>query len=204
MSVLEKILTANSDNLAGRPITADDRWRIERQCEEGRERRRRRRGEKLQADCWHTEKSTEEFPDPAGRLCWRCKKCGAVGDVRELPAAFSYRHPENRPTAPLAASLTILDEAAEIVAGPRRRAYGGPREGLGRIAGLWASYLADRPDARKALDAADVARMMILLKIARDAHRPSRDNLIDIAGYAECLEIVQGGDVRREKNQRGK
>ena len=62
------------------------------------------------------------------------------------------------------AAPTILDEAAAIVAGPRQRAYGEPTAALQRIARLWAAYLADRPNPATPIDAADVARMMILAK----------------------------------------
>ena len=30
--------------------------------------------------------------------------------------------------------------------------------------------------------------MMIWMKIARDNHKPQRDNLVDIAGYANCID----------------
>lgn len=84
---------------------------------------------------------------------------------------------------------SILDEAAKIAGVDRSEAYGHPLDNHRRIAALWQAYL----DARKpgALTPQDVARMMILLKVARDIHAPKRDNLVDIAGYARCLEMME-------------
>lgn len=76
----------------------------------------------------------------------------------------------------------VLDAAGEAVGeGPdgRGRAYGPVDAGLGRIAALWSA------DLGIALDAADVARLMALLKLARVAVRPGHaDSWIDVAGYA--------------------
>ena len=81
---------------------------------------------------------------------------------------------------------TILDEAARLVSGPRRKSYDHPLPNHQRIADLWNAYMAARP--AEPLTACDVVRMMILLKLARDVFTPKRDNLVDIAGYAACLE----------------
>ncbi len=88
---------------------------------------------------------------------------------------------------------TILDEAAAVVSGPRQEAYGDPAANLGSTARLWTAYLSARRDPAAPIDGADVARMMILLKVARDAHAPKRDNWVDIAGYARCLEQIGEG-----------
>ncbi len=87
--------------------------------------------------------------------------------------------------------MTILDEAAAIQSGTRQRDYGHPAANHRNIAGLWNAYMDSRRAPRGKLDGADVARMMILVKIARDAYTPTRDNLVDIAGYARCLEQMR-------------
>jgi hypothetical protein len=92
---------------------------------------------------------------------------------------------------------TILEEALEITTNRRDNAYGHPRENHERIAALWNAYLECRPtlcDVHPQLSAEDVARMMILLKIVRDANQGSRDNLVDIAGYARCLERIRAAN----------
>lgn len=85
---------------------------------------------------------------------------------------------------------SILAEAAKIAGGDRSEAYGHPLDNHRRIAGLWNAYI----EARKPgpLTPQDVARMMILLKVARDLHAPRRDNRVDICGYAECLDLMEG------------
>ena len=89
---------------------------------------------------------------------------------------------------------TILTEAARITAGPRQRDYDHPRPNHQRIALLWNAYIKIRQHPSADLDAEDVAKMMILLKIARDAKTRTRDNLTDICGYARCLERMRAVD----------
>lgn len=93
---------------------------------------------------------------------------------------------------------TVLEEAARITSVDRQGAYGGPEDSFGLIANLWTDYL----DARGyMLTPRDVAKMMVLLKIARDTTgKPKRDNLVDIAGYARCAEMVDHYESRREHN----
>ena len=43
-----------------------------------------------------------------------------------------------------------------------------------------------------------VALAMICLKIAREVHVPTRDNLVDLVGYARCIEKMS--DVGRDVN----
>jgi hypothetical protein len=80
--------------------------------------------------------------------------------------------------------LTILDEAAVVVDGDRATLYGHPRVNLTRIARLWSEIL-NHP-----VSAYEVGLCMIALKIARatTGSGVTRDTLIDIAGYARCLE----------------
>lgn len=80
---------------------------------------------------------------------------------------------------------TILEEAAAIVSGPRREAYGHPAENHGRTAQLWATYLGCTVTAR------DVCMLNVLQKVGRDKHKPGRDNLVDIAGYAENAQLCE-------------
>lgn len=86
---------------------------------------------------------------------------------------------------------TILTKAAEATSGPRQRDYDHPRPNHQRIAALWNAYRKIRKHPEADLDGEDVARMMILLKIARDVFTPREDNLTDIAGYARCLEQMR-------------
>lgn len=77
---------------------------------------------------------------------------------------------------------TVLEEAASLTSGDREKAYGHPRENFGRIASMWEAYLGVPVSGRQ------VAMCMVLVKVARDAHQPKRDNLVDVAGYARTAE----------------
>ena len=75
-------------------------------------------------------------------------------------------------------TLTLAEKA---VCGDRQQSYGSPEDNFKLIANLWGLYTGH------AIDAQDVAVMMILLKIARVATGVNKDdNWVDIAGYAAC------------------
>ena len=82
---------------------------------------------------------------------------------------------------------TILDEAKEIIYGDREKTYGAPDKNLNKISALWSHYL-DHP-----VGAQDVCMMMILLKVARQSNAYTRDNLVDIAGYAALNARIEDG-----------
>lgn len=77
---------------------------------------------------------------------------------------------------------TINQTAAEIVSGPRRKSYGDAKSSFERIARSWSDIL------RAPVSARQVALCMISLKTLRDSNKPKRDNLVDIAGYAELAD----------------
>lgn len=80
----------------------------------------------------------------------------------------------------------ILHEAHELINGPRQTSYGKPDENFKRIAVMWSAYLDTD------ISAADVACMMVLLKMARQAHALKLDNLIDAAGYIGLAADLAG------------
>lgn len=71
----------------------------------------------------------------------------------------------------------ILLEAHKLINGQRQEEYGDPKFSLRRIAELWSAYLEMEISAR------DVACLMALQKIGREAHEHKKDNLLDAAGY---------------------
>lgn len=81
---------------------------------------------------------------------------------------------------------SILEEAAKCVTGPRRRDYGTPDENFGLISSLWSVQL------KHEVTPMQVAMCLILLKVARQSNSPKRDNLVDIAGYAQCASELKG------------
>ena len=108
------------------------------------------------------------------------------GEVLEMPTPM--------PKVQKLTRRDILDRAAACVCGEREEDYGSPEDSFGLIAELWTSYLKRKcvgGGADVCVDAADVAMLMALLKVARVAGgRGTADCFVDLAGYAAC-----GGEV---------
>lgn len=86
--------------------------------------------------------------------------------------------------------MNILIEA-DAATKARGENYGHPRDHLGNVARLWSEHLSYRTKQFIVLNARDVTMMMILLKVSRDANKPHRDDLVDIAGFARCAEMLE-------------
>lgn len=93
---------------------------------------------------------------------------------------------------------SVLDEARRLVHGARSADYGHPLDNHVTTAELFSAYL-DRKYGSSAceIDADDVCWFNVLQKCSRDADTPKRDNLVDVAGYAENLQIVRDERARR-------
>ena len=77
-----------------------------------------------------------------------------------------------------------LEEALKIVMKDRQNDYGTPESNFATIAEYWTTYLNSR-GLEGYVKGFDVAAMMALLKIARIASSPAKeDNWVDLAGYA--------------------
>lgn len=83
--------------------------------------------------------------------------------------------------------MTITEEAQKLVNGDRQKDYGDMQESFQRIAGLWSAYIG------RHLDALDVCKMMMLLKISRAKNNNHRDSYVDIVGYVECADRLLHG-----------
>ena len=97
------------------------------------------------------------------------------------------------PEHPLSSTPSILTEALEATSGDRRRDYDHALPNHQRIAFYWNAHLRAIGVLGKnaEISPADVAMLMILLKVARQVKTPKRDNLIDIAGYARCVAQIE-------------
>lgn len=91
--------------------------------------------------------------------------------------------------------FSILTEAAALVSGDRNADYGDAIEDFQCTVDMWNAYLIRRGVIEEAktpkLEPHDLANMMVLLKMSREAHQHKRDNLVDACGYAECSQQVQ-------------
>lgn len=89
---------------------------------------------------------------------------------------------------------TILDTAKEIINGARQDAYGNPEDCFSSIAALWNWYLSSRE--KKLVGASDVAMMMVLLKVAREASCHKADNVVDACGYLALYQDMVDAPLR--------
>ncbi|KKN88356.1 hypothetical protein LCGC14_0249190 [marine sediment metagenome] len=80
---------------------------------------------------------------------------------------------------------SILEEAGELVAGPREDDYGPPIDDWKRTAAIWSAILGITITAEQA------CMCMVGVKISRQVNKPSRDNLVDAAGYLLCIEMIE-------------
>jgi Domain of unknown function (DUF6378) len=83
---------------------------------------------------------------------------------------------------------TILEEAAWLVNGPRRAEYGHPKVNFSQIAAMWQTLFQEKLCGQITAD--DVALAMILLKVCRGKQGYKKDTATDLAGYAQCWELV--------------
>jgi hypothetical protein len=78
----------------------------------------------------------------------------------------------------------ILTEAAGLITGDRNKTYGSPTENFSNTAALWSVQIGHK--LTEPLTAAEVAQLMVQLKMARMIAQPKRDNFVDAAGYIAC------------------
>lgn len=100
---------------------------------------------------------------------------------------------------------TILDEAAAAVDGDRERDYGHPLDDFScvvELANALGFRRVDRTTGQpRPLEAEDHPIYLELVKLAREWHRPGRDNMVDGAGYWRTLEKVKAERERRERRE---
>ena len=90
-------------------------------------------------------------------------------------------------------STSVLLEAQRAVYGDRQADYGHPREDFTRQAILWTGLLQHKLADGEYIEAEDIARCMVAVKLARDVHSPKRDNRVDGAGYFLTLDRLATG-----------
>ena len=88
------------------------------------------------------------------------------------------------------APVTILQEAQALVYGARSADYGYPADDFAAVAKAFNAYIEKKYNIVGPLEATDIPIFQMIVKIMREANKPKRDNLVDIAGYAATLEMV--------------
>jgi len=91
----------------------------------------------------------------------------------------------------------FLEKAAALVSNDRNASHGDLVECHKAIAAVWNGILEASGKLDTPLDASDVARLMIGLKIARSYQGSfNADDMIDAAGYSACA-----GQIMAERNR---
>ena len=75
----------------------------------------------------------------------------------------------------------VLSDASRVINGERQDTYGNPEDSFVRIASLWNWWLSQKGSG--IVVSRDVAMMMALMKIAREANGHKADNIVDACGY---------------------
>ena len=86
---------------------------------------------------------------------------------------------------------SLLKEADNLVSVDRRKDYVHPKDDFTTIGKIWGAILNRDP-----ISPETVALMMIGLKVGREAGKHKRDNLLDIAGYAKCHDMIIGPGLK--------
>lgn len=81
--------------------------------------------------------------------------------------------------------MNILEEANKITQKDRQQAYGNPADNFQHIAKISSAITG------KQITAEDVIMVHFATKVARERHKPKRDNRVDIAGYAWVYDQIQ-------------
>jgi hypothetical protein len=91
-----------------------------------------------------------------------------------------------------AVEVPLLHRAHELINGQRQEDYGDKRQNFSQTAMIWSGILAHKLLPGLALTPEDVALCMMGLKISRLAKTPDhKDSILDIAGYAGCMDLLQ-------------
>jgi hypothetical protein len=80
--------------------------------------------------------------------------------------------------------VSVLTEAQGLVHGDRNAAYGHPLDDYTRTAGMVSAMLSGK--LKEPLTPEDLILVMCCVKLSRQINHPKRDNMRDLAGYAEC------------------
>jgi len=140
----------------------------------------------------HQQRRKELLNDPTANTEYYTK------DKNEGPLHIHVSAPNRRKLQRRIPS-TILQEAESLIYGERNKHYRHPTENFNNIANLWNAYfkaILVRPGVSGSaavfqINNIDIAYLNILQKIARGATNQEHiDSVIDIAGYAGCIERV--------------
>jgi hypothetical protein len=94
------------------------------------------------------------------------------------------------------------EEAFRIVRTDRRKDYGRPLQDYRRTSGMMTALIKHKMRDGQVITPQDAMMFMLLVKISREQNKHKRDNLVDICGYAECLQMTEE-DLEEESILKG-
>ncbi len=83
---------------------------------------------------------------------------------------------------------SVCQIADEIVSGERRSTYGHPVKNFTETANIL-NAMGFSFQGRN-LEPEDVGMMMIGVKLARQLNKNTKDNIVDLIGYAKCIDLI--------------
>ena len=87
----------------------------------------------------------------------------------------------------------IATTAATLISGDRDRTHGNKKTNFENIAKLWSAWLSVAHGLDTPLSGVDVAKLMVLLKLARmESGEYNPDDALDLVGYGAILGELQG------------
>ena len=86
---------------------------------------------------------------------------------------------------------SILAEADRLVSTDRQSDYGHPAEDFAKTALMIQGVLLPKLREGATITAADVGLIMCCVKLSREVNKHKRDNLVDLAGYAKCIDMIE-------------
>ena len=94
---------------------------------------------------------------------------------------------------------SILVEAHELSTVVRRATYSHPLDDYTATAKMWSGVLAMK--LKQDLTPEEAILCMCCVKISRESRKHMRDSIVDLAGYANCLQMVIEERTKREKEK---
>lgn len=99
---------------------------------------------------------------------------------------------------------SVCAEADNLVVGARRETYGHPLDDYTCVTAMWRAYLKHKYGIEVPLAPEDGTLMMVMVKLAREAKHPKRDNLVDGCGYFQCTDLIHRERENRDWRAYGK